>query len=139
MFKRRRWEATRGRLVAAGLANACSLIHDGHERLAERLPAEAKGRISAVMFNLGWLPGHDKNCITRAETTLIALQAAVDWLAPGGLLTIVLYPNHEGAASEARRVTDWALALSAKTFEARHMRSHYRAGLSPECWAIRKR
>lgn len=132
-------QATRTRLSEAGALAQCTLILDGHEHVARLLPANAKGRLAAVMFNLGWLPGQDKNCITRKDSTLVALQDSLDWLQPGGLMTVVVYPNHEGGDEEADAVSKWMLALSDKTFEARHMRSHYRQGLSPECWAVRKR
>jgi len=131
--------ATRARLSEAGALEQCTLILDGHEHKARLLPSDANGKLAAVMFNLGWLPGQDKNCITRKETTLIALQTSIEWLQAGGLLTIVVYPNHVGGDEEALAVAEWALALSDKTFEVRHMRSHYRQGLSPECWAVRKR
>lgn len=131
--------ATQARLNEAGSLEQCTLILDGHQHMARLLPAEANGKLAAIMFNLGWLPGQDKNCITRADTTLQALQTSIEWLQPGGLLTIVVYPNHDGGDEESRAVADWALALSDKTFEVRHLRSHYRQGLSPECWAVRKR
>lgn len=132
-------EATRARLSEADVLERCVLIQDGHQHMARLLPAEAQGRLAAVMFNLGWLPGQDKSCITRTETTLVALQAAVEWMQPGGLLTVVVYPNHAGGDDEARAVEAWMCALSDKTFEVRHLRSHYRKGQSPECWAARKR
>lgn len=132
-------EATRARLAAVGALSQCTLILDGHEKMRALLPAEANGQLAAVMFNLGWLPKQEKSCITRTETTLTALQAALDYLQGGGLITVVVYPNHDGGDDESKAVAEWACALSAKTFEVRHLRSHYRQGQSPECWAIRKR
>lgn len=132
-------DASKARLTDAKVAAPCTWILDSHASMDRLLPAEAHGKLEAIMFNLGWLPGQDKSCITRKESTLAALQISVEWLRPGGLITIVVYPNHEGGDSEAGAVADWVCALSSKTFEVRHMRSHYRQGLSPECWAIRKR
>jgi SAM-dependent methyltransferase len=129
--------ATRALLKESGAPGVCTLIHAGHECLADHLPTEARGQLAAVMFNLGWLPGHDKACITRAQTTLPALQTALEWLMPGGLITVVVYPNH--GPDEAQAVAEWVCSLSARTFEARNLRSHYRWGRSPEAWAIRKR
>ena len=131
--------ATRTRLAEAGLLDACTLICDGHQFMDRLLPAEAKGRIAAAMYNLGWLPGQDKSCITRTESTLAALKITLEWIQPGGIVTLVVYPNHDGGDDEAKAVADWACALSSKTFEVRHMRSHYRQGQSPECWAVRMR
>lgn len=49
-----------------------------------------------VTFNLGYLPGGDKNLITKVDTTLQALQAASNVLQPGGLISIVAYVGHPG-------------------------------------------
>lgn len=80
------------------------ILHQaGHETMAERL---SPGR-SAVMFNLGYFPSGDKGIITRAETTLPALDAALALLVEGGLLTVVVYPGHPGGEEEARAVDAW--------------------------------
>ncbi len=131
--------STRQRLLAAGVAERCTLIHDGHQNLAQQLPAEARGKLAAVMFNLGWLPGHDKTCITRTDTTLEAVAHALEWLRPGGLLTIVVYPGHDGGEVESEAVAAWASALPSNTHEVRHYHPANRAGKSPECWAVRIR
>lgn len=132
-------ESTRARLVAEGCAAVCTLVHAGHESLAVHIPVEGRGRLAAVMFNLGWLPGHDKACITQSETTLLALATALDWLRPGGLLTVVVYPGHAGGDAESRQVAAWAEVLPSHTHEVRHYRPANRAGKSPECWAVRIR
>jgi predicted methyltransferase len=97
---------------AAGEALAeVTLVPAGHERMEEYVPAELHGRIRAVMFNLGYLPGSDSPVITRPETTLPALEAALRLLAPGGVLTAVLYPGHPGGDEEARAVERWMAEL----------------------------
>jgi hypothetical protein len=132
-------ESTRARLETAGVLERCELHHQGHERLAATLPSETEGKLAAVMFNLGWLPGHDKQCITATETTLAAVRQALTWIREGGLLTVVVYPGHPGGDEEARAVEAWASALPSNTHEVRHVRSPNRQRRSPECWAIRKR
>jgi len=131
--------STQAHLAAPGLDSSCTLIHDSHHRLAAHLPEELKGNLSAVMFNLGWLPGHDKSCITRTETTLQAIAMALDWLCAGGVLTVVVYPGHVGGDEEARAVSGWLSALPSNEHEVRHLRPANRLGKSPECWAVRKR
>lgn len=49
--------ATRNRLEAAGLADRVTLIHAGHENLAGLVP---ECTVTAILFNLGFLPGSDK-------------------------------------------------------------------------------
>ncbi|MBB6731048.1 class I SAM-dependent methyltransferase [Cohnella zeiphila] len=89
------------------------LLLAGHERMAELVAPEHRGRIRAVMFNLGYLPGEggDRSIVTRPETTVAALEAALGLLAPKGIVTAVLYPGHEGGDIEAAAVEAWAAAL----------------------------
>ena len=72
-----------------------------HAEMMRHIPAECRGQIAAIMFNLGYLPGADKSCITLADSTLVALDAAVELLAPQGVLTVVVYPGHPGGDEEA--------------------------------------
>lgn len=96
-----------------------TLFHTGHEDLAAQLPPEAKDRIAAVMFNLGFLPGASKAVATRAETTLAALDQAISHLAVGGQMTLVLYPGHAGGDEEAAAVRHYAQRLPG-AFAASH-------------------
>ncbi len=101
----------RRRLAAAGLEGAVELALCGHERMAERLPGAWHGRVAAVMFNLGYLPGADKSLVTRPDTTLAALDQAVALLRPGGVLSLMLYRGHAGAPREVAAVEDWLSRL----------------------------
>jgi predicted methyltransferase len=101
---------------AAKRVDGCSqveLFHSGHERLTEQLPADAKGRLAAVMFNLGYLPGAAKDIVTRTDTTLAALGQSLGLLAVGGHVTLVLYPGHPEGAEEAAAARTFAASLSA--------------------------
>lgn len=88
-----------------------TLFHAGHELISERLPELARNRLAAVMFNLGYLPGSDKKIITSEETTIDALTQSLDYLHIGGLITLILYPGHEGGAVEAVAVQEFAKDL----------------------------
>jgi hypothetical protein len=80
--------------------------------MAEHLPQDWRGKVGAVFFNLGYLPGGDRGKVTRGETTLRALDAAVTWLRAGGLLSVVVYPGHPGGAEEAWAVRRWLAAVA---------------------------
>lgn len=89
------------------------LIHGSHAEMAQALPSEMMGKVSAIMFNLGYLPAEeaDQSIITMTESTLTALEAALDMLKPRGIITIVLYPGHAGGDQEAASVESWAASL----------------------------
>ena len=69
------------------------------------------GRVDAVMFNLGYLPGADKSVITQSATTCAALDQAIRLLRTGGLVSIMVYPGHAGGVKEAEGVTAWLARL----------------------------
>ena len=50
--------------------------------------------VQLVVYNLGYLPGGDKNLTTITETTLLSLKEAMTLLHPGGLISITCYPGH---------------------------------------------
>lgn len=79
----------------------------GHETMAKHIPNALHGHIQAIMFNLGWLPNSDKSVITRANTTILALEQSLQLLAPNGRLSIMLYPGHHGGDAEAAQVISW--------------------------------
>jgi ubiquinone/menaquinone biosynthesis C-methylase UbiE len=113
-------DAARERLQ--GQSNV-TLIHRGHEHLAAGLPPDASGKIAAVMFNLGYLPGGDKGIVTRAASTLAALRQAVTLLSPGGVITVVIYTGHPGGADEAAAIHMFAHGLGAPFEVTRHVQS----------------
>lgn len=90
------------------------LLLASHDRMLEHIPQSLHGRIGAVMFNLGYYPGNerDRHIVTKMDSTLRALDAALSMLRPKGVLTIVVYPGHEGGRDEAAAVDEWASSLS---------------------------
>ncbi|RUS45444.1 class I SAM-dependent methyltransferase [Cohnella sp. AR92] len=124
----------------AGLAPV-QLLHAGHERMGELVATEHKGKVRAVMFNLGYFPAaseEGRKLITLTETTLAALTAALDLLSPGGIITIVLYPGHEGGGEEAAAVADWSAALPASAAQSVVYRFQQKPN-APYLVAIQKR
>ncbi|QDU80352.1 hypothetical protein Pla110_20790 [Polystyrenella longa] len=104
------------RLMNADLAQV-TLVCASHAEMFEYVPPEFHGMVNVIMFNLGYLPGGDKSCITKTETTLLALEQSRQLLAPGGLITVLLYPGHEGGDKEAAAVEEWCGELGEEEFE----------------------
>jgi len=108
---------TRALMEREGLAHAARFHETGHERLLETIPEE-RGRVAAVVFNLGFLPGGDESVITRPETTIAALEASLEALAPDGAVSVVCYAGHPGGEEEAARVQAWCEALDFDAWRA---------------------
>lgn len=113
-------ENTRMRLREQQLEHRVSLIEKSHEQLQKHVSASDQGRIAVIMFNLGYLPGSDKSCITRTSSTLKALDQSITLLKPGGALSVMLYPGHEGGEEETNAVLNWGSKLL-PSWETRHI------------------
>lgn len=110
--------ATLKRLKDQENLDCLKLINASHANLVELIPSVYRGKISAVMFNLGYLPGGDKQIITQAESTIVALFAATQVLSDCGIITVLVYPGHEGGKLEADKVSRWCSQLDPKRFRA---------------------
>lgn len=101
------------RLKSAGLLNRVKLIQACHANMADHIDPHQYGQINTVMFNLGYLPGHDKAVITRTDTTLAALDAALGLIVIGGTISIIAYPGHTGGNLETKVVAAWCSHMKA--------------------------
>ena len=130
---------TRRRLQSEVSDVSLHLVHAGHETMGDYLSEGDFGVVDAVMFNLGYLPGGDHSVTTLPETTCQALDASVDVLRPGGIVTIVAYPGHEGGEEEARAVDSWASALPEDEYRAVSYQFVNQPNDPPRLFAVEKR
>ena len=119
--------ATEKRLDDAGIKNqifeknlsnlltepSVNLVLSGHEKLSEYV----KEPIKAAIFNLGYLPKTDKSVVTKADTTLTALDALTNQLVVGGRIAIMIYYGHEGGMEEKDAVIKWTSSLPQNDWE----------------------
>lgn len=132
-------EATRSRLSAEVPEATVDLVQAGHETMLSAVPDDLHGTVGAVMFNLGYLPGSDTDLTTSPDTTIPALDAALQLLRPGGIVTIVLYTGHEGGAEEAAAVDAWAAECPQDQFHSLSYRFVNQQNDPPRMVAIEKR
>ncbi|MEN7344348.1 MAG: class I SAM-dependent methyltransferase [Pseudomonadota bacterium] len=102
--------ATERRLAAAGLLSRVTLIQDSHDNL----DAYVDHDVNVAMFNLGFLPGSDKQTTTSFATTGRALTKLLTRLAHLGRLTVMAYRGHDGGESETQAVANLIHALDAR-------------------------
>lgn len=127
-------DRTYHRLLEAGLAGRVTLLNQGHEELAIRVPSP----VTTVVFNLGWLPGGDRSVVTTPDTTLAALKDALNLLTPEGLLLITCYPGHEEGAVESSAVVRWLSDLDARLFHVWRTGQLNVSASAPFCLLIQK-
>lgn len=102
---------TRRRLVESKLDSRAELHRISHASMADHA---AEGSVSAIMFNLGYLPGADHELTTSDSETLTALAVSKMLLKTGGILSIVCYPGHTAGAIEADKVEAWLTGLTSE-------------------------
>jgi hypothetical protein len=98
------------------------LVQAGHETLVQHVPVQWRSRIRAIMFNLGYLPGGDKDLTTQSENTLDALAQALDLMADGGMLSLIAYRGHPGGMGEFDAVSSYFAFLDGARFTVRRER-----------------
>lgn len=108
--------STGARLEQAHMRGRATLLQAGHETMERHV----EGQPSAVMFNLGWLPGAAHGVTTKVETTLAAAQAALRLIMPGGIVTLCMYPGHGEGDRERMALVSWAKALPVRSFSVLH-------------------
>ena len=86
-----------------------TLICASHHRVREFVDEPIK----AGVFNLGYLPRSGKKAVTTMrETTFPAVRAALELLAPDGVLIVAIYPGHEEGALEGEMLREYFSTLS---------------------------
>ncbi len=105
-------ESTRANLEKAGCEENYTLIHASHHRVKEFVTEKVK----AGMFNLGYLPGSDKKITTMHETTLAAIDAAIELMDSDSIILIAVYPGHAEGELEGRLVNEKLATLDKKQY-----------------------
>lgn len=131
-------DSTRKKFQQTQLSNCLTLIHDSHAAMDEKIPVHLHGNIRVIMFNLGYLPGGDKNIITLADSTLTALTTASRILTVNGIITLLAYPGHQGGNIETDHVKNWCERLDKEQFEVSTIYSAEHKDSAPRLFIIRK-
>ena len=101
--------STRAHLEEEGAPENYTLICASHHRVKEFVSEPIK----AGIFNLGYLPRSGRKSVTTMrETTFPAVEAALELLAPDGVLIVAIYPGHEEGALEGEMLRDYFGTLS---------------------------
>ena len=102
-------DSTAELLASSGAPDNYQLICASHHLVKDYV----KEPIKAGMFNLGYLPRSGRKAVTTMRvTTLPAVQAALELLAPDGVLIVAIYPGHEEGALEGEMLREYFSTLS---------------------------
>lgn len=76
------------------------LFNLSHEFVLDKLN-DYKGKISLILFNLGYLPKGDINITTNYKSTIKAIDDSLKLLNNKGVIIITIYPGHEEGKKES--------------------------------------
>ena len=100
------------------IENTTSLLHNYTQKIQfiqgchSSFPEEILPKsIRLITYNLGYLPGGDKNKTTITETTLTSIQNAQELIMNGGLISITCYPGHPEGKVEQEKILDYVQTL----------------------------
>lgn len=90
-----------------------------HTQSHEKLPLFEKPP-KLIVYNLGYLPGGNKNLTTLKYSTLLSVKNAMQSVAPGGLISITCYPGHREGAEEELALLEFCSTLSDSQWHVSH-------------------
>lgn len=106
-------ESTRQCLEKGGLDDRAELFLDGHENLLNYAEPDTA---SAIVFNFGYLPGGDHALATKAETSITAIEAALEILKKNGILSLCIYSGGDSGFEERDALLSYLKTLDSKKY-----------------------
>lgn len=88
-------------------------ILDSHENINKYV----NENVQAIIFNLGYLPGGNKEITTKASVVLKAIDVSLSKLDKNGVIVITLYPGCESGLKESKALEEYLNNLNQKEFE----------------------
>lgn len=89
------------------------VINNSHHLLKRYITEES---VDCIMYNLGFLPGGNKEITTMSETSLSSIIEGLKLLNHGGLMTICLYRGHDEGKEEGNVIIPYLKELPKSKF-----------------------
>jgi predicted methyltransferase len=102
---------TRNKLQDKHLQERVTLFQKGHEHVGECVSSTS---LSGAIFNLGYLPGGDKNIVTTPKTTISSIQQIMSLLKPEGIIVLVIYHGHPEGPEERDQLLQYVATIDQK-------------------------
>ena len=118
-----------------GMIDRVRLILGCHSGIEDYL---RNGRpVQVAMFNLGYLPRGDRSIVTRAPTTLAAIDGLLRHVSIGGRVTILSYRGHISGPEEYDEIKRYL--ESARDVFVREIASQFDSEIAPRLFLLEKR
>ena len=104
-------DAAAALLASEGLKAELQLA--SHTRMADYAAA---GSVDCIVFNFGRLPGGDPQIMTRADSSVAAVRAALELLKPGGVMALALYYGGANGYGERDALLEFLRGVDARGY-----------------------
>jgi len=132
-------EQTKKRLIENQADQQVTLFLKSHDQLTAVLPESSKGKVTAAIFNLGYLPGGDKGIVTEANSTISAIEQLLEIMATEGIIVLVVYHGHPEGAVEKDELMKYVTNLPQDRAHVLHYGFMNQVNAPPFIIAIEKR
>ena len=89
-----------------------TVICDSHHKFKEYIKEE----VDCIMYNLGFLPGGNKEITTQHNTSLKSIEEGVEILSSGGIMSICIYRGHDEGKVEETCIMEFLKKLPKSKF-----------------------
>lgn len=115
--------------------NNVKIINESHHKIDEFVNEE----VNCICYNLGYLPGGNKEVTTLAETTLKSIEISLELLAKNGLMTIAIYRGHDEGKEEESCILKYLRTLPKNKYGVMLHECINRSNLSPLLVVVEKK
>lgn len=114
--------------------NNYTIIKDGHEFIGKYLTE----KFDAAVYNLGYLPKHNKEIFTKPDTTISSLNSLIPYLKDSGRIYLTAYITHDEGC-EINTIYDYLTKLNKKEYNVLHIKVINKDNHPPELFIIEKK
>ncbi len=115
--------------------NNVELYNVSHEHIDEYVSEEA----DLIVFNLGYLPGGDKQITTDSNSTITAVSKSLPLLRQNGLLSIMMYWGHPQGREEREKLLEFSRNLDNKKYHCVYVSTLNQKACPPEILLITRK
>ena len=112
-----------------------SVINDSHHKIKEYVNEP----VDCIVYNLGFLPGGNKDVTTKVDTTLISIKSGLEILSSGGIMSIAIYIGHDEGKEEESEILKYVSGLPKDKFGVMQHKYINRAKVAPLLIIVEKK
>ncbi|KMJ57749.1 rRNA methyltransferase [Bacillus sp. LL01] len=130
---------TKALLAAHGDGRRVTLFEASHAEVLERIPADKHAQIRGAIFNLGYLPGGNKDIVTVPKSTIKAVDNLLSVMKKEAVIVIVVYHGHPEGQVERDALLEYVTKLDQKKAHVLQYRFMNQVNNPPFIIAIEKK